>query len=75
MRPGCDTLNSLMYIFVRQGLVWLFIASVSEVIPVVRLFFLAVPSCSSPFHLTGVHGFKFEWYLFIPSNQSKPSVD
>ena len=39
MRPGCDTLNSLMYILVRQGLVWLFIASVSEVIPVVRLFF------------------------------------
>jgi hypothetical protein len=54
--------NSLMRISVCQGLIWLLIATVVEVPPVVRLAILCtLPFCSSLFHATGVRDFESEW--------------
>ena len=51
-----------MCIYVRQGLIWLLIATIVEVPPVVRLVILWDHSFrSSLFYVTGVHTFKFEW--------------
>ena len=48
----------------RQGIIWLLLAIVAEIPPVVSLYnFNSVLSFRSyPFYVTGIHYFELKWY-------------
>ena len=51
-----------MWISVRQGLLWLLLATIAEVPSLVRLVILCIhPMFSYLFRVTGAHDFEFKW--------------
>ena len=56
---------------IREGVLWLSLATVTELIPVVRPETSLLWPRQSPFYVAGVHVFRSEWYVaFLGSNEN-----